>query len=155
MRRWTITSQHTWRHFLMSFTAEPEHMAISKESTRRHILMSFIAELEHMASSEESTNDGSRDASPINESPRQSRKDIWTTRSEGQASQGYGTNDNDRGNNKYPGSSSYTPAMEDVLRRRLKYYFMDPCSKFRARRHWPWKLSVQILKIVLITFQVC
>uniref|UniRef100_A0A671UYK7 Mucolipin TRP cation channel 2 n=1 Tax=Sparus aurata TaxID=8175 RepID=A0A671UYK7_SPAAU len=37
----------------------------------------------------------------------------------------------------------------------LKFYFMSPCEKYRARRHLPWKLGVQILKIVMITTQVC
>lgn len=40
------------------------------------------------------------------------------------------------------------------LRRRLKYYFMNPCEKYQARRRKPWKLMLQILKIALITAQV-
>uniref|UniRef100_A0A4W6F8W0 Mucolipin TRP cation channel 2 n=1 Tax=Lates calcarifer TaxID=8187 RepID=A0A4W6F8W0_LATCA len=40
------------------------------------------------------------------------------------------------------------------LRDDLKYYFMSPCEKYRARRHVPWKLGVQILKIVMITTQL-
>lgn len=44
---------------------------------------------------------------------------------------------------------------EENLRDDLKYYFMSPCEKYRARRHIPWKLGVQILKIVMITTQVC
>ncbi|XP_046576711.1 mucolipin-3-like isoform X2 [Haliotis rubra] len=50
--------------------------------------------------------------------------------------------------------SLYTPGMEDQLRRKLKVFFMDPCSKFRAKRQWPWKLSLQILKIILVTVQL-
>ncbi|XP_071117775.1 mucolipin-3-like [Haliotis cracherodii] len=50
--------------------------------------------------------------------------------------------------------SLYTPGMEDRLRRKLKVFFMDPCSKFRAKRQWPWKLSLQILKIILVTVQL-
>uniref|UniRef100_A0A673A3H9 Polycystin cation channel PKD1/PKD2 domain-containing protein n=1 Tax=Sphaeramia orbicularis TaxID=375764 RepID=A0A673A3H9_9TELE len=34
------------------------------------------------------------------------------------------------------------------------YYFMSPCEKYRARRQIPWKLGVQILKIVMITTQL-
>nr|XP_020452374.1 mucolipin-2 isoform X2 [Monopterus albus] len=43
---------------------------------------------------------------------------------------------------------------EESLRDDLRYYFMNPCEKYRARRHIPWKLGVQILKIVMITTQL-
>ncbi|TWW73757.1 mucolipin-3 isoform X1 [Takifugu flavidus] len=46
-----------------------------------------------------------------------------------------------------------TKAVGD-LRRRLKYYFMNPCEKYQARRRKPWKLMLQILKIALITAQL-
>ncbi|KAG9350909.1 hypothetical protein JZ751_024798 [Albula glossodonta] len=39
------------------------------------------------------------------------------------------------------------------LRRKLKYFFMNPCEKFKARGRKPWKLMLQILKIALITIQ--
>ncbi|XP_061094717.1 mucolipin-3 [Conger conger] len=40
------------------------------------------------------------------------------------------------------------------FRRKLKYYFMNPCEKFRARGRKPWKLMLQILKIAFITIQL-
>ncbi|KAM6922085.1 mucolipin-2 [Xenentodon cancila] len=43
---------------------------------------------------------------------------------------------------------------EESLRDDLKYYFMSPCEKYRARRHLPWKMGVQILKIAMITAQL-
>ncbi|CAN9500373.1 unnamed protein product [Ophioblennius macclurei] len=43
---------------------------------------------------------------------------------------------------------------EEKLRDDLRYYFMSPCEKYRARRHLPWKLGVQILKIIMITTQL-
>uniref|UniRef100_UPI003AAC0B83 mucolipin-2 n=1 Tax=Centroberyx gerrardi TaxID=166262 RepID=UPI003AAC0B83 len=43
---------------------------------------------------------------------------------------------------------------EETLRDDLRYYFMSPCEKYRARRHIPWKLGVQILKIIMITTQL-
>ncbi|XP_064846635.1 mucolipin-2 isoform X2 [Oncorhynchus masou masou] len=43
---------------------------------------------------------------------------------------------------------------EEILRDDLKYYFMSPCEKYRARRQLPWKLGVQILKIIMITSQL-
>uniref|UniRef100_A0A3B5B3Q1 Mucolipin-3-like n=1 Tax=Stegastes partitus TaxID=144197 RepID=A0A3B5B3Q1_9TELE len=44
-------------------------------------------------------------------------------------------------------------AVED-FRRRLKYFFMNPCEKYRARGRKPWKLMLQILKIAIITVQL-
>lgn len=40
------------------------------------------------------------------------------------------------------------------LRRRIKYYFMNPCEKYHARGRKPWKLLLQIIKIAIITIQV-
>ncbi|XP_064625752.1 mucolipin-3-like isoform X2 [Lineus longissimus] len=48
----------------------------------------------------------------------------------------------------------FTPAMEDKLRRRLRFFFMNPCEKWRARRRFPWKLVLQIFKIVIVTIQL-
>ncbi|XP_055486757.1 LOW QUALITY PROTEIN: mucolipin-3 [Leucoraja erinacea] len=42
----------------------------------------------------------------------------------------------------------------DQLRRKLKFFFMNPCEKFRARGRKPWKLGVQILKIAMVTLQL-
>lgn len=42
----------------------------------------------------------------------------------------------------------------DSLRRRIKYYFMNPCEKYRARGRKPWKLMLQLVKIAIITVQV-
>ncbi|XP_061549985.1 mucolipin-3 isoform X4 [Phycodurus eques] len=46
------------------------------------------------------------------------------------------------------------PRVVEDLRRRLKYFFMNPCQKYKARGRKPWKLMLQILKIVLITAQL-
>ena len=43
---------------------------------------------------------------------------------------------------------------EECLREYLKFYFMNPCEKFRARQQIPWKMGLQILKIVMVTTQV-
>lgn len=42
----------------------------------------------------------------------------------------------------------------EYLRRRIKYYFMNPCEKYHARGRKPWKLILQIIKIGIITIQV-
>ncbi|KAM6455294.1 mucolipin-2 isoform 2-T2 [Liasis olivaceus] len=43
---------------------------------------------------------------------------------------------------------------EDSLKEDLKFYFMNPCEKYRARHQIPWKLGLQILKIVMVTTQL-
>ncbi|CAM5162116.1 unnamed protein product [Natator depressus] len=44
--------------------------------------------------------------------------------------------------------------LEDQLRRKLKFFFMNPCEKFWARGRKPWKLGIQLLKIVMVTIQL-
>lgn len=44
--------------------------------------------------------------------------------------------------------------LEDQMRRKLKFFFMNPCEKFWARGRKPWKLAIQILKIAMVTIQV-
>jgi len=43
---------------------------------------------------------------------------------------------------------------EEKFRRKLKYFFMNPCDKYTARGRKPWKLLLQILKIAVVTTQV-
>ena len=50
--------------------------------------------------------------------------------------------------------SWYTHDMKDKLLRQLKFFFMGPHEKIRAKRRIPWKLMIQIAKIVLVTAQV-
>ncbi|XP_073401026.1 mucolipin-2 isoform X2 [Dendrobates tinctorius] len=40
------------------------------------------------------------------------------------------------------------------LREDLQFYFMSPCDKYRARRQIPWKLALQVLKIIMVTTQL-
>lgn len=42
----------------------------------------------------------------------------------------------------------------DCLRRKIKYYFMNPCEKYHARGRKPWKLVLQLVKIAIITAQL-
>ncbi|XP_041646932.1 mucolipin-3 isoform X2 [Cheilinus undulatus] len=42
----------------------------------------------------------------------------------------------------------------ECLRRKIKYYFMNPCEKYHARGRKPWKLALQIIKIAIITIQL-
>ncbi|XP_051160159.1 mucolipin-3-like [Leptopilina boulardi] len=44
---------------------------------------------------------------------------------------------------------------EDKMRRKLKFFFMNPVEKWQAKRRFPYKFIVQIIKIVLVTTQLC
>lgn len=48
----------------------------------------------------------------------------------------------------------YTPHQEDKLCRKLKFFFMGPHEKWTAKRRCPWKLLIQIAKIILVTAQL-
>lgn len=43
---------------------------------------------------------------------------------------------------------------EEALRRKLKFFFMSPCDKYHAKGRKPWKLILQLLKIIIVTVQV-
>ncbi|XP_028311640.1 mucolipin-1b isoform X2 [Gouania willdenowi] len=43
---------------------------------------------------------------------------------------------------------------EEALRRKLKYFFMSPCDKYHAKGRKPFKLGLQLLKIVTVTVQL-
>ncbi|XP_014290781.1 mucolipin-3 [Halyomorpha halys] len=44
---------------------------------------------------------------------------------------------------------------ETKLRRKLIFFFMNPIEKWHARRQFPFKFLVQIIKIMLVTIQLC
>ncbi|RXG68941.1 Mucolipin-3 [Armadillidium vulgare] len=44
---------------------------------------------------------------------------------------------------------------EESIKRRLKFFFMNPIDKYRARKKCPWKLLVQIVKVIICTMQLC
>ena len=41
------------------------------------------------------------------------------------------------------------------MRTKLRWFFMSTCDKYRANRTWPTKLLLQLLKVLLVTIQVC
>lgn len=43
---------------------------------------------------------------------------------------------------------------EDKIEYDLRFFFMNPIEKFRARRQFPWKLFIQVVKIFIVTAQV-
>ncbi|XP_061686539.1 mucolipin-1-like isoform X2 [Syngnathoides biaculeatus] len=43
---------------------------------------------------------------------------------------------------------------EEDIRRKLKYFFMSPCDKYHAKGRKPYKLILQLLKIIVVTAQL-
>lgn len=50
---------------------------------------------------------------------------------------------------------SLSPITEEKMRRKLQFFFMNPIEKWQARRRYPYKFVVQLIKIVLVTLQLC
>ncbi|XP_076178711.1 mucolipin-3 [Ptiloglossa arizonensis] len=48
-----------------------------------------------------------------------------------------------------------TSFAEEKMRRKLKFFFMNPIEKWQAKRRLPYKFAVQVIKIVLVTVQLC
>ncbi|CAG2115488.1 unnamed protein product [Medioppia subpectinata] len=53
-----------------------------------------------------------------------------------------------------PSEPLATTRHRDRLRRALKYYFMSPVDKWRAKGRLPYKLGLQVIKIVFVTIQL-
>lgn len=43
---------------------------------------------------------------------------------------------------------------EQRMRRKLRFFFMNPIEKFQAKGRLPWKLGLQVVKIILVTVQL-
>lgn len=54
-----------------------------------------------------------------------------------------------------PAISPMANCSEERMRRRLQFFFMNPIEKWEAKRRFPYKFFVQIVKIVLVTMQLC
>ncbi|XP_031827310.1 mucolipin-3 [Nomia melanderi] len=48
-----------------------------------------------------------------------------------------------------------TTFAEEKMRRKLKFFFMNPIEKWQAKRRFPYKFIVQVIKIILVTVQLC
>ncbi|XP_054731845.1 mucolipin-3-like isoform X3 [Anastrepha obliqua] len=57
--------------------------------------------------------------------------------------------------NNLEGASPMASYNEDRMRRKLQFFFMNPIEKWQARRKFPYKFVVQVVKIVLVTIQLC
>lgn len=51
--------------------------------------------------------------------------------------------------------SKETSLGEERLKRRLRFFFLNPVQKWAATRRFPFKLFTQIIKIIFVTVQVC
>nr|XP_012232652.1 PREDICTED: mucolipin-3-like isoform X2 [Linepithema humile] len=50
---------------------------------------------------------------------------------------------------------SVTTFAEEKMRRKLRFFFMNPIEKWQAKRRFPYKFVVQVVKIILVTVQLC
>ena len=69
--------------------------------------------------------------------------------------------DNYRSNTRQNGGPSrerrmpqFSSPVEDRMRRKLKFFFMNPWQKWKAKKKFPFKMILQIIKVVLVTVQV-
>lgn len=53
------------------------------------------------------------------------------------------------------GSTPMASYNEERMRRKLQFFFMNPIEKWQARRRFPYKFFVQVVKIMLVTIQLC
>ena len=54
----------------------------------------------------------------------------------------------------FSGTNQDLQKYEKYLKNRIRYYFMTPCQKWKFKNRKPFKLSIQLMKIVLVTLQV-
>ncbi|XP_066997229.2 mucolipin-3 [Anabrus simplex] len=52
-------------------------------------------------------------------------------------------------------SQSYVARSEEKMRKKLRFFFMNPIEKWQAKRRFPYKFIVQVIKIILVTVQLC
>lgn len=52
-------------------------------------------------------------------------------------------------------NTTKTLLTEDRMRRRLQFFFMNPIEKWQAKKRFPYKFVVQVIKIILVTVQLC
>jgi len=64
-----------------------------------------------------------------------------------------GQNNGQSGYQRLPSREPSCPE-EEKIKRKLKFFFMNPADKYHATRSLPWKLLLQILKVFLVTAQL-
>lgn len=66
-----------------------------------------------------------------------------------------GSHSNSQGYSAQESSFSELNQLEEKMRRKLQFFFMNPIEKWKAKRKFPFKFVVQVIKIILVTFQLC
>uniref|UniRef100_A0A034VPR4 Mucolipin-3 n=1 Tax=Bactrocera dorsalis TaxID=27457 RepID=A0A034VPR4_BACDO len=64
-------------------------------------------------------------------------------------------NEQPSGSTNMEGASPMSSYNEERMRRKLQFFFMNPIEKWHARRKFPYKFVVQVVKIILVTMQLC
>lgn len=78
-----------------------------------------------------------------------------------QISTGHASDRSHRNATETPGSSTprspiqMSSFSEARMRRKLFFFFMNPIEKWQTRRRFPYKFLVQLIKLVLVTMQLC
>ena len=52
-------------------------------------------------------------------------------------------------------SPKITSFNEDRMKRKLHFFFMNPIEKWQTRKRFPYKFLVQLIKMLLVTMQIC
>lgn len=53
------------------------------------------------------------------------------------------------------GLSPMSTFNEERMRRRLNFFFMNPIEKWQVRKRFPYKFVIQLIKLVVVTTQLC
>lgn len=89
---------------------------------------------------------------PLNQSTPESTTKLMSS-SSGQYAQGYvETPVGGAGAGSPPSLSSFN---EERMKRKLQFFFMNPIEKWQTRRRFPYKFLVQLIKIVIVSMQLC
>lgn len=68
------------------------------------------------------------------------------------------SHDSNHNNHRFPTATAghwvTADQEEEAIRRKLKYFFMSPCDKYHAKGRKPYKLILQLLKIIIVTAQL-
>ncbi|XP_030582694.1 mucolipin-1a isoform X2 [Archocentrus centrarchus] len=68
------------------------------------------------------------------------------------------SHDSNCNNHRFPAATAghwvHAGEEEEALRRKLKYFFMSPCDKYHAKGRYPFKLVLQLAKILVVTAQL-
>ena len=80
----------------------------------------------------------------------------------------YGTANTEESPGMYESSAAGSPSSSSVpcqdycsdqgverMQRRLRFFFMNPIEKWQAKQRFPYKFLIQLIKIVLVTTQLC